>query len=35
MIETFEIKTELAEVSGNTLDGFVQKVQSLLTEKKL
>lgn len=34
MIKTFEIKTELTEVSGNTLNGFVQKVQSLLTEKK-
>ena len=30
----FEVKTKLVEVSGNTLDGFVQKVQSLLTEKK-
>ena len=30
----FEVKTKLAEVSDNTLDGFVQKVQSLLGEKK-
>ena len=30
----FEINTELVEVSDNTLDGFVQKVQSFLGEKK-
>lgn len=30
----FEVKTKLVEVSDNTLDGFVQKVQSLLGEKK-
>lgn len=30
----FNIKTGLAEVSDNTLDGLVQKVRSLLGEKK-
>ena len=30
----FDIETKLTNVSDNTLEGFVQKVQSLLGEKK-
>ena len=30
----FDVKTDLTEVSDNTLEGFVQKVQSLLGDKK-
>lgn len=30
----FDVETKLTNVSDNTLEGFVQKVQSLLGEKK-